>query len=213
MMNERVLKTIENLKKNNMDALYLDKREDVVPYLDSVMEEGAVVANGGSMTLAYCGAGDFFRSGKFQYLDRTAPGLTREQAEEMMRKAFFADYYLTSANAITTDGKLYNVDGNGNRVAAIVYGPKKVFVVAGVNKIVDSVDEAILRVKHTAAPLNTKRLECPTYCRETGVCVANEANFDGCDSDGRICCSYLVSGRQRVKDRITVVIIGEEIGF
>ncbi len=212
-MTDRIKNTIEALKKNNMDAVYLETKEEVVPFLKTVMGDVKTVSNGGSATLKECGVIEYLQSGGFEFFDRSVPDLTREQTEEIFRKSFFADCYFTSSNAVTTDGKLYNVDGNGNRVAAIVYGPKKLYVIVGENKIVDSMDDAILRVKGIAAPLNTKRLNCPTYCEKTGCCIANEDNFDGCDSDGRICCSYLVSGRQRVKDRITVIIVGEKLGF
>ena len=117
----------------------------------------------------------------------------------------------------TENGELYNVDGNSNRVACIAYGPESVIVVAGVNKIVENLDKAIERVKTICAPLNTKRLDCQTFCNTKGSCVSLESDksymCDGCGSDARICCNYLVSARQRKKDRIKVILINEKLGY
>ena len=126
--------------------------------------------------------------------------------------------YFTSTNAVTENGELYNVDGTGNRVAAIVYGPKSVVVVCGYNKIVRDLKEAEMRVKEIAAPANTIRLNKNTYCSKCGVCVSAKDGEStglakGCKSEDRICCSYLVSGYQRQKNRIKVIIVGEELGF
>lgn len=112
----------------------------------------------------------------------------------------------SSANAITENGELYNVDGNSNRVAALVYGPDSVIVVAGYNKIVPDIDAAVQRVKKVAAPINAVRLHCETPCAKVGECM-------NCHSEGRICCNYVVSAQQRHKNRIKVVLVGEELGF
>ena len=115
---------------------------------------------------------------------------------------------------MTLAGELYNVDGNCNRITAIAYGPKKVILVVGINKIVPDLDAAIRRVKTIAAPLNTKRLGCNTYCHETGVCMGLEGSMtDGCSGPGRICCNYLISAQQRHPDRIHVILVGEPLGF
>ena len=122
-----------------------------------------------------------------------------------------------STNALTENGELYNVDGNSNRVAALLYGPKSVIVVCGINKIVKNIDEAIKRVKTIAAPQNTIRLGIETPCGKTGKCVSlrkeNPELCDGCHGDTRICCNYVVSAQQRHIDRIKVIIIGEEYGY
>ena len=118
-----------------------------------------------------------------------------------------------SANAITEDGELYNVDGNGNRVAALIYGPKRVIVVAGVNKLVRDLDEAISRVKCMAAPANGVRLQTHTPCSRMGRCSGAEGRMTaGCASERRMCCQYVVTGYQR-EDRIRVVLVGEELGY
>ena len=204
---------LDNLKKNNYDAHFVAKKEDVIPLVKELIPENSVISFGGSVTLNECGVLDYLRNGKYELLDRNKPGLAREEIEEIYRKAFFADFYLTGTNAITEGGQLYNVDGNGNRVAAMIFGPKNVIVVTGINKIVKDINEAELRIKNIAAPKNCDRLSMDTYCNKMGNCVKNECGFFGCDSDLRICCDYVVMGRQRKKDRIKVIIVGEELGY
>ena len=149
---------------------------------------------------------EHLRIGRYNFLDRYMDGLSRTQIEEIYRKSFFTDTYLTSTNAITEDGELYNVDGNGNRVAAMIYGPKSVIVVAGINKIVKNVDEAVERVRRVAAPANSIRLNKNTPCTKTGYCA-------NCRTDDRICCTYTVFGQQREKNRIKVILVGESLGY
>ena len=213
----RVEKTIKALTGNNMQAFFAPTKEEALQKVKELLHEGGAVTHGGSVTLAQCGIPDLLRSGNYTYLDRSEPGLTRDQIEEIYRKAFFCDDYLTSANAITEDGVLFNVDGNSNRVAAIMFGPKSVIVVAGYNKIVKDLDEAFLRLRTVSAPKNTMRLNCATYCAKAGECVSmkkpDAALGDGCKSDQRICCSYALCSFQRKKDRIKVVIVGEELGY
>jgi hypothetical protein len=214
---KRIEKTIKNLEKNNMQGFYVESKADVADKVRELMSEGQTVAVGGSMTLFECGVIDLLRSGSYRFLDRYAGDMTRDDVEKIYRESFFADTYLCSANAITENGELYNVDGNSNRVAAICYGPKSVIIVAGYNKIVGDIDEAIDRVKRTAAPANTTRLSCQTYCREKGECMSlaqgEPGMTAGCGSPARICCSYVVSAYQRVKGRIKVIIVGEELGY
>jgi L-lactate utilization protein LutB len=214
---KRIAKTIRNLEKNNMMAYYVESKDDVVGKVAELMKDGDKVSVGGSMTLHECGVIDHLRSGRYDFNDRYKEGLKKDEIEEIFRKAFYADTYISSANAVTEDGELYNVDGNSNRVAAICYGPRSVIIVAGYNKIVEDIDAAISRVKRTAAPANCVRLSCKTYCSEKGECMSlQSADSDmasGCSSPSRICCSYVVSGYQRVKGRIKVIIVGEELGY
>lgn len=219
-MEEKMMKTIEktmdSLRANQMAAYYVETKEEVVPLLKSLMNEGETVSHGGSVTLAECGVIDMLNSGDYNYLDRSK-AQSREETEEIYRKALWADTYLTSSNAVTQNGLLFNIDGNSNRVAAILYGPKQVIFVCGYNKIVKDLDEAVVRLKEVAAPMNTKRLQCDTYCSKEGECLAmgRDASFmcDGCKSPARICCNYVVSARQRHKDRMKVIIVGEELGY
>ena len=124
----------------------------------------------------------------------------------IFRQAFTCDTYLMSANAITENGELYNVDGNGNRVAALMFGPKSVIVIAGWNKIVPDLEAARQRVRQIAAPANTTRLNTQTPCKVLGSC-------QDCHSDSRICCDYTVLGQQRIKGRVKVILVGEELGY
>lgn len=213
VMTKRIDRVIENLRKNNMAAYYVSTKEDVVETVRNLIGIGFTVASGGSVSLAETGVIDLLRSGAYKYLDRE--GLSREDADDIQRKAFAADAYLCSSNAVTENGELYNVDGNANRIAAIAYGPKSVIMIVGYNKIVSDLEEAALRVKKISAPANCQRLSCDTYCHKIGECmeVGNSEFASGCGSDSRICCSYLISSKQRIKNRIKVIIVGEELGY
>lgn len=217
IIKKRIERTIESLQKNNMQAYFCKTAADARELVKTLINNGDTISSGGSATLKETGIIDIIKSDKYNYLDRSAPGLTREQVEEVYRKTYFADAYFCSSNAITENGELYNVDGNSNRVSAILYGPKSVIMVCGYNKIVKNLDEAILRVKQVAAPPNTVRLNTGAYCSNIGECVSlkNNGSFmcDGCHGDGRICCNYVVSAQQRHKNRIKVIIIGEELGY
>lgn len=203
---ERIDRTMKALKLNKMDAYYLPSREDVVPALAALMHPGDVVAVGGSRTLDECGVLRLLRSGEYEFIDRYEEGLTPEEVGDAFRDAFFADNFITGTNAITEQGELYNKDGNGNRVAAMIFGPKSVIVIAGTNKIVPDRAQAEQRVRTVAAPLNTKRLGCKTPCAVTGECA-------DCHSEQRICCSTVILHQQRVPGRIKVLLVGEELGF
>lgn len=211
---DKVQKTMAALAKNGITSSYVARRDEVVDELKTMIAPGDTVSHGGSETLKECGVRDFLTSGYCKYLDRGAPGLSREQIMEVYRASFSADVYLTSSNAVTENGELYNVDGNSNRIAAIAFGPTKVIMVVGVNKIVPDIDAAIRRVKTIAAPKNTQRLSCKTYCENTGVCMGLDGDMcAGCASDARICCNYLVSAKQRQPGRIHVIFVGEELGY
>ena len=213
-MNETVQKVIENLHKNRIAVEYVSSKEDVLPLVKAILPIGCTVATGGSKSLFETGVMDLLANGDYRFLDRMAPELTAEERQQVTLDGGQADVYLCSSNAITEDGELYNVDGNCNRISAIAFGPKRVIMVVGVNKIVPDLNAAINRVKTIAAPMNTKRLNCDTYCNKTGVCMGLEGKMtDGCNSPARICCNYLVSGQQRVPNRITVILVGESLGF
>lgn len=186
----KIEKTIKNLKANKMDAYYCDNKEDACNLVKTLIKKGDVISSGGSVTLKETGVYDIITS---------------------------SDVYFASSNAITENGELYNVDGNSNRVAAILYGPKSVILVCGYNKIVKNIDEAIDRVKRIAAPSNTIRLNIETPCGKTGKCITADKEgaelCSGCKSDRRICCNYVVCAQQRHKDRIKVIIIGEKYGY
>ncbi len=207
---------MKNLEKNNMKPYYCENSQEALELVKTLIPEGSVVTHGGSVTIAEIGAVDLVSNGNYKYLDRSKCK-TDEEKQKIYRDGFFADVYLTSSNAVTENGELYNVDGNANRISSIAFGPKSVIVVVGVNKIVKNLDEAIYRVKTIAAPKNTVRLGLDTYCSKNGKCVSLNMECpkmsDGCHSPQRICCSYLVSGQQREKDRIKVIIVNESLGY
>ena len=204
------------LEKNGMTALFAKDRAEAKSIVESLLKEGDTVSHGGSVTLKECGIPELLSCGKYNYLDRSKAKDAAE-TEEIYAKTFSADVFLTSTNALTENGELYNVDGFSNRVAPMLFGPKKVIVVAGVNKIVPDVLAAAKRVKEIAAPLNCKRLNKETFCRENGKCVSivnGDSDFcAGCESPDRICRSYVVMASQRDKERVTVVLVGEELGY
>ena len=196
-MNEPVLspqirQVMEALEANNMTAHYLPRADQVVAFVQQLIPEGAVVSNGGSVTLAQTGVMDHLASGRYQYLDRSK--VSGEELGRLYRQVFSADWYLASANA--------------NRIAAISFGPAHVLLIAGVNKIVPDLHAAVRRVRETVAPKNAVRLGLKTPCALTGQCA-------DCKSPDRICCSALILRRQReaFKGRIHVLLVGEELGY
>lgn len=209
-------KTMQNLEGNNMKPYFCNTSAEALELVETLLSEGSTVATGGSMTLRETGVEKLLRSGKYNFIDRAA-ATTPEETEEVFLSSFRADTYLMSTNALTENGVLYNVDGNSNRVAALLYGPKSVIIVCGYNKIVKDMDEAVYRMKTVAAPLNTKRLATGSYCEAAGKCMSLTKDSpelcDGCKGAGRICCNFVVSAQQRKKDRIKVIIVGEELGF
>lgn len=213
-MDERITRTMQNLEKNRMEVYYVATKAEVKEVVAKLLPENATIGFGGSVTLSETGVQELLRQPQYHLLDRHAPGLSRPEVEDIFRRSFSADVYVTSSNAITEKGELYNVDGNANRVAAIAYGPQSVIVVAGINKIVPDLPAAIRRVKTIAAPLNTRRLNCDTYCNKTGHCLHVDGEMaEGCSSPDRICCHYLVSGYQRKPGRLKVILVGEACGY
>ncbi|WDV44869.1 lactate utilization protein [Clostridiaceae bacterium M8S5] len=202
----RAKKTIENLAKGNINGYLVEDGNDAIEIIEKILKEGDTVTAGGSITLKETGVMDYLRKGRYNFLDREVKGLTAEDKKEIYRKAFFADGYLTSANALTTKGEIYNVDGNGNRVAATIFGPDKVIFVVGVNKLVDTMQEAINRNAKIAAPANAKRIDKQTPCTKVGECV-------DCLSKDRICRKYVVIKGDYDKDRIHVIIVNQNLGY
>lgn len=214
VLDMRIERTVKALARNRMEAFVAENSAGAVEIVRSLMKEGDTVTCGGTVTLKETGIYELMSGGKYDFIDRSKAA-TPEETKQMYRAAFSADVYLTSANAVTENGELYNVDGNSNRIAAIAYGPERVIVVVGVNKLVRTLDDAVIRVKTAAAPPNTVRLGCDTPCAKTGECVSLKSGggmCGGCAND-RICCNYLVSAYQRFPDRIKVVIVKENLGY
>ncbi|MBR3149777.1 MAG: lactate utilization protein [Eubacterium sp.] len=214
-MEKYIETTMKNLEKNGMKPYYCETKEEALEIVKSLINKGESVSNGGSETLKECGVFEVLKSGDYDFIDRT--GLTGEAVRDAYVRAFGCDTYFCSSNAVTERGELYNVDGNSNRVACIVYGPRQVVMLVGKNKIVPDIDAAIKRVKEKAAPPNCVRLSLANPCAKTGKCVSLNLDdpymCDGCALDSRICCSYVVSAKQRHKDRIKVIIINEDLGY
>ena len=214
VMEKQIQTVIAALERNRMQGYYVPTRQEVPAKVAELMHDGDTVTVGGSMTLEQCGVMELLRSGRYHFLDRTAPRLTPEQVRQVYIDGFGSDALLCSANAITLNGELYNVDGNSNRVAMLAFGPRSVIVVAGCNKIVPDLQAAQQRVKQIAAPENAERLSCDTYCAHKGTCQGLSGGMtDGCHSPGRICCTYLVQAHQREAGRIKVILVGEELGY
>lgn len=203
---DKIQRLIKNLESNNMKGTYLKSREELMAYLNAQIQDESLVSVGGSQTLFELDLISYLRNREIRFLDRYKGELTGDEKKELYRKSFFADFYFSSSNAITVDGHLYNVDHTGNRVAALLYGPEKVFVIVGINKIVDTVEEAIARVRAVAAPANNVRLNRNTPCVKFGSCV-------DCKVEDRICNEYTLIKRQAVKDRIEVIILPFELGY
>lgn len=213
---KKIEATARALRENNMEAFLIPDQQTLREQIEGLLPRGASVAAGGSASLTESGVYALLRAldqkGEITFHDRGRPGLDAGQKEEMSRKAFSCDYYFLSANAITENGELFNVDGIGNRVAALSFGPRHAVVIAGYNKIVRDIPAAIHRVKAYAAPANCKRLSQKTPCAENGSCVTSSP-FQGCTSEDRICRSFLVTSRQREKGRIRVFLLPEILGY
>lgn len=203
---KRIEKTINNLEKNNIKGYFAKSNDELINIIKDIAKEGEMVSVGGSSTLFETNVIDLLRSGRYNFLDRYEENLTPADMKALYRKTFCADTYFSSVNAITEEGEIFNVDGNGNRVAAMLYGPDKVILVVGVNKIVKNIDEAVKRNKALSGPANAKRLNAATPCAKVGYCM-------DCKSDDRICCEYTVIKRQRTANRMNVIFINDVLGF
>jgi len=199
---------INKLKKRNINGVYYESSRDAVEAICSMIPEGALVGLGGSVTIIETGLVEALRKMNIRLLDRYKEGVTPQRVNEMRREGLLSDVYIASSNAVTSDGKLVNQDGTGNRVAALVYGPKKVILMVGMNKVVKSLDEAIGRIKTTAAPINAVRVGANLPCSKLGFC-----NDPHCHPPNRICNHLLITEACSDPKRITVVLVGESLGY
>ena len=205
-MNGKVEQTIGNLTRNNMAGYFVQDQKELITLLKQLIQPGQTAGCGDSATLHELGVYEFLRSGAFTFYDKYAPGLTPEDKRKLYLNNFDADTFVTGTNAITVDGKLFNIDGNGSRVAPMLYGPRQVIVVAGVNKITVDVDAAITRTRQIAAPLDAKRLNKQTPCATLGRCI-------DCRHPQRICNDFVLITGQFIKDRIKVIFVDQELGY
>jgi L-lactate utilization protein LutB len=204
------LTKLRNVKKalarNGMDAYVVKTSAEAQRKALSLLRKGATVGIGGSRSAEEIGLLDALRRGKYELFDQYASRLSKKDSLAARKQGTHADYFVSGTNAVTEDGKLVNIDGLGNRLAAFCFGPEKVIIVVGRNKIVSDVESAIDRVRNVAAPMNAIRFGLSTPCVKTGRC-------SDCSSPQRICNLTLIIEKQRTKGRISVILVNEELGF
>ena len=209
-MNENIIKrngllaakVIKGLESRNMSGYYATNKEEALKKALELIPEGSTVTMGGGMSIHEIGLTDVLKKGNYKFIDRDA----YEDKRAAMLAAYDADVYLSSANAMTDDGVLVNIDGNANRVSAIAQGPKKVLFIVSMNKICADVDSAMKRARNVAAPINAQRFGLSTPCSKTGSCM-------NCKSPDTICCQILVTRFSHHKDRIHVILVNDSLGF
>ena len=199
-------RVLEELKKRSMEGYYCRTAQETADLVSSLIADGETVTFGGSMTIGETGILDALKKRTdLTILDR-GEAKSPEEVQKIYRRAFSCDTYLMSANAITRDGQLVNIDGNGNRVAALCFGPKQVLVIAGMNKVSETLEEAVSRAKNTAAPVNCLRLNKETPCARTGVC-------GNCQSPDCICSQTVITRHCSPAGRIKVILIEGSWGY
>ena len=203
LVGERVA---EALRRNDFDAVYCKSAAEAAEEVLRLVPENGTVGLGGSWTVKELGVVEKLKARGNTILDHGAPGLENEERVRIRRAQLTADAFLTGSNAVTMDGRLVNTDGNGNRVAAMIFGPGKVIVVAGVNKIVRDIQEAEGRIRKTAAPINNRRLNLPNPCVKTGECM-------DCQGPTRICNVTTILHKRPKLTEMHVIIVGEALGF
>ena len=195
-------KVIKGLQSRNMNGYYASNKDKALEIALQLIPEGSSVTMGGAMSVHEIGLVEAIKKGKYNFINRDEFGDKRSA----MILGYDADVFLTSANAITEDGVMINIDGNANRVSAIAQGPKKVLCIVGMNKVCNDVDAAIKRARNVAAPINAQRFGLSTPCTKTGSCM-------NCKSPDTICCQILITRFSRHKDRIHVILVNDSLGF
>lgn len=196
---------VKNLLSRHFDAYYCENKEDALQKALELIPEGSSVGWGGATTCEQIGLVDAVRAGNYRAMDRSL-AKTAEEREQMMRDMLHADVFLTGANGLSLDGQMVNIDGNGNRVAAIVYGPESIIVVAGMNKVEDTLEAAVTRARTVAAPMNNQRFDNDNPCAVTGAC-------GNCKNEKCICNQILITRHCRPVGRIKFILVGEDLGF
>jgi len=195
-------KVIKGLESRNMTGYYADSKEAALAKALELIPEKSSVTMGGAMSAHEIGLVEALKQGNYNFIDRDA----YEDKRAAMLMAYDADFFLSSANAMTEDGMIVNIDGNSNRVSAIAQGPKKVLFIVGMNKICNDLDSAMKRARNVAAPINAQRFGLATPCAKTGACM-------DCKSPDTICCQFLITRFSRHKDRIAVILVNDNLGF
>lgn len=202
---KRAQALLKNLKSRHFDAYYCQTKEDALRQALSLIPEGASIGWGGSVSAEEIGLIGAVRKGNYHPIDRDTAG-SPEEKTKLMKQALLAEVFLTGTNGLSMDGQLVNIDGTGNRVAAMVYGPDSVIVIVGMNKVTDTLTEAVTRARTVAAPMNAQRVGVQTPCGATGTC-------GDCKSPQCICNQILITRHCRPAGRIKVILVGEELGF
>ncbi|MDC7125437.1 MAG: lactate utilization protein [Spirochaetales bacterium] len=206
-MNTETIETlIKSLHRNRIHAKYYKTQDELLASISEHFNSGAIVGVGDSQTLEALGIYNLLKTKEVEFLDKYKTGQSREEKNLLYRRNFSADIFISGINAITLEGKIFNLDGNGSRVAPIIYGPKKVLLVCGTNKIVKNDEEAVVRIKNIAAPIDAKRLNKKTPCVKTGRCM-------NCSSTDKICNYYTIIQGQFDENRIEVFVIDGEYGY
>ncbi len=195
-------KVIKGLESRNMSGYYAGSREEALSIALSLIPEGCTATMGGGMSVHEIGLVDALKNGNYTFIDRDKMADKRAA----MLAAYDADVFLASANAITNDGIMVNIDGNANRISAIAQGPKKVILIVGMNKVCDDLDGAMKRARNVAAPINAQRFGLSTPCAKTGACM-------DCKSPDTICCQFLITRFSRHTGRIHVILVNDTLGF
>lgn len=196
---------VKNLQSRGFDAYYCADKASALEQALALIPEGAAVGWGGATSAQQIGLIPAVKAGGYTVIDRDTAASPEERIK-LMKQCLTADVFLTGANALSLDGQMVNIDGMGNRVAAIVYGPDSVVVIAGMNKVEDTLEAAVVRARTVAAPMNKQRFPAETPCLVTGSCA-------NCKSDGCICNQILITRNCRPKGRIKFVLVGENLGF
>lgn len=196
---------VKNLKKRHFDAVYCDTKEEALKQALAWIPEGSTVGWGGATSAQQIGLMDALNAGNYQTLDRDKCE-TFEERDKISKACLTANVFITGANALSMDGQMVNIDGNGNRVAAVIYGPDSVVVIAGMNKVTDDLESAITRARTVAAPINQQRFGLNNPCTVTGTCA-------DCKSETCICNHIVVTRHCRPIGRIKFILVGEELGF
>ena len=195
-------KVIKGLESRNMSGYYASDREEAKKLALSLIPEGSLITMGGGQSVWDIGLPQALKEGNYNFLDRNLV----EDKRAAMLAAYDADVFLASANAITEDGVMVNIDGNANRVSALAFGPKKLVLIVGMNKVCPDVDAAMKRARNVAAPINAQRFGLSTPCAKTGSCM-------NCKSPDTICCQFLVTRFSRHTGRIHVILVNDNLGF
>ena len=205
-IDEKINKTISSLSRNRIEALYFPSKEALVSCIKERLTSEMTIGVGDSKTLEELGIYSLLRNSNVNFLDKYKENISSEEKRDLYIKNFGADLFLSGINALSTEGKIYNLDGNGSRVAPIIYGPSKVILICGTNKIVISEVEAFSRVRNVAAPIDAKRLGKSTPCVRSGKCM-------NCKAEDKICNYFTIIQGQFDTERIKVFIVEGDYGF